>query len=223
MIMPMTVLALVLPTFTRSTAGPTLTSFQMAFLSLLSIGIYGVFLVFQNRLHREFFIDTETCAVSDGHVEHGTESGSPWKHGMFLVLYGIPLVLLAKQMAKPLDLLVGRIGAPSAVGGLVMAILVLTPESIAAIRAAWNNELQRSVNILLGSVLASIGLTVPIVIGVSLATGRQLLLGLDAAEIAMLALTLVTSMLTLSLPRTNLLLGAVHLLLFGAFLMLVFD
>lgn len=223
MIMPMTVLALVLPTFTRSSSGPTLTPFQMAFLSLLSIGIYGVFLMFQNRLHRDFFIDAEAAEKGGGHAGHGTGSGSLWKHGMFLVLYGIPLVLLAKQMATPLDLLVGRMGAPSALGGLVMAILVLTPESIAAIRAAWRNELQRSVNILLGSVLASIGLTVPLVIAVSLATGRELLLGLAPPEIAMLALTLVTSMLTLSLPRTNLLLGAVHLLLFGAFLMLVFD
>ncbi|MFM7215693.1 MAG: calcium:proton antiporter [Verrucomicrobiota bacterium] len=223
MIVPMTVLALVLPTFTRSTAGPTLSHFQMAFLSLLSIGIYGVFLVFQNRLHREFFIQAEEGASGQGHPEPPTASGSPWRHGVFLVLYGITLVLLAKQMAKPLDLLVGRVGAPNAVGGLVMAILVLTPESIAAIRAAWSNELQRSVNILLGSVLASIGLTVPIVIGVSLSTGRELLMGLDSPEIVMLALTLVTSMLTLSLPRTNLLLGAVHLLLFGAFLMLVFD
>ena len=223
MIVPMTVLALVLPTFTRSTEGPTLTHFQMAFLSLLSIGIYGVFLVFQNRLHRDFFVDPEAGALGGAPSPHPMESGSPWKHGTFLVLYGIPLVLLAKQMAKPLDLLVGRVGAPSAVGGLVMAVLVLTPESIAAIRAAWRNELQRSVNILLGSVLASIGLTVPLVIALSLVTGRQLLLGLDSAEIVMLALTLVTSMLTLSLPRTNLLLGAVHLLLFGAFLMLVFD
>ena len=223
MIMPMTVLALVLPTFTRSTAGPTLTPFQMAFLSLLSIGIYTVFLVFQNRLHREFFVDPEAGASGGAHPSHPTESGSLWKHGMFLVLYGIPLVLLAKQMSTPLDLLVGRLGAPSALGGLLMAILVLTPESIAAIRAAWHNELQRSVNILLGSVLASIGLTVPLVIAVSLATGRELLLGLNSPEIVLLVLTLVTSMLTLSLPRTNLLLGAVHLLLFGAFLMLMFD
>lgn len=223
MIVPMTVLALVLPTFTRTTSGPTLSHFQMAFLSLLSIGIYGVFLVFQNRLHRDFFIDEASPAVAVEHPGHGAASGSPLGHGILLVLYGIPLVLLAKQMSKPLDLLVGRIGAPSAVGGLVMAILVLTPESIAAIRAAWANELQRSVNILLGSVLASIGLTVPLVIGVSLVTGRELLLGLDSPEIVMLVLTFMTSLLTLALPRTNLLLGAVHLLLFGAFLMLVFD
>ena len=126
-------------------------------------------------------------------------------------------------MAAPLDAMVIKLGAPPALGGFVMAVLVLTPESIAAIRAALANRLQRSVNILLGSVLASIGLTIPLVIAVSLATGRVLVLGLDAADMVMLLLTLTLSMLTFSLPRTNVLLGGVHLLLFGAYLMLMFD
>jgi len=104
-----------------------------------------------------------------------------------------------------------------------MALLVLSPESLAAIRAAQANRLQRSVNILLGSVLASIGLTIPLVIAISLGTDRPLTLGLDAVDTVMLLLTLLTSILTFSLPRTNLLLGCVHLLLFGAYLMLMFD
>jgi Ca2+:H+ antiporter len=104
-----------------------------------------------------------------------------------------------------------------------MAVLVLTPESISAIRAALANRLQRSVNILLGSVLASIGLTIPLVIAVSLSTGRGLVLGLDGVDTVLLVLSLVTSILTFSLPRTNLLLGSVHLLLFGSYLMLMFD
>jgi Ca2+:H+ antiporter len=137
--------------------------------------------------------------------------------------YGLPLVLLAKQMAKPLDAMTSHLNAPPALGGFVMAILVLTPESIAAIRASLENRLQRSVNILLGSVLASIGLTIPLVIAVSLATGRDLILGLDAADSLMLVLTLVTSMLTFSIPRTNLLSGCVHLLLFCAYFMMIFD
>jgi Ca2+:H+ antiporter len=135
----------------------------------------------------------------------------------------VPLVLLAKQMAAPLDAMVLKLGAPVALGGFIMAVLVLTPESIAAIRAAHANRLQRSVNILLGSVLASIGLTIPLVIAVSLLTGRTLVLGLDAEGTVMLVLTLITSMLTFSLPRTNVLTGCVHLLLFGAYLMLMFD
>jgi Ca2+:H+ antiporter len=102
-------------------------------------------------------------------------------------------------------------------------VLVLTPESIAAIQAARENHLQRSVNILLGSVLASIGLTIPLVIAVSLTTGRQLVLGLDPSATVMLLLTLVTAILTFSLPRTNVLLGCIHLLLFGMYFMLIFD
>ena len=135
----------------------------------------------------------------------------------------MPLVLLAKQMAAPLDAMVEKLGAPPALSGFLMAVLVLTPESLAAIQAARANRLQRSVNILLGSVLASIGLTIPLVIALSLATGRGLVLGLDAASTVMLLLTLITSILTFSLPRTNVLLGCVHLLLFGAYLLLMFD
>jgi Ca2+:H+ antiporter len=104
-----------------------------------------------------------------------------------------------------------------------MALLVLTPESVSAIRSAREDRLQRSVNILLGSVLASIGLTIPLVITISLVTGRALVLGIDAVDTVMLLLTLVTSIVTFSLPRTNMLLGCVHLLLFLAYMMLMFE
>ena len=223
MIVPLTVLGLILPNFTRATAGPTLSTFQMIFLSVMSIGIYGVFLFVQNRRHRGFFMAPEeaTEAATPELAHHS--SRSTLYHAVMLGLYGLPLVLLAKQMAAPLDAMVIKLGAPSALGGFIMALLVLTPESIAAIRAALANRLQRSVNILLGSVLASIGLTIPLVIGVSLATGRALVLGVDAVDTVLLVLTLLTSMLTFSLPRTNLLLGCVHLLIFGAYLMLMFD
>jgi len=223
MILPLTVLGLVLPNFTRSTPGPTLSTFQMVFLSLMSVGIYGIFLYVQNLRHRGFFMAPEDAAVTlPAEVEHHS-SRSTFHHATMLGLYGLPLVMLAKQMAAPLDAVVIKLGAPVALGGFVMAVLVLTPESIAAIRAALANQLQRSVNILLGSVLASIGLTIPLVIAVALATGRTLILGLDAVDIVLLMLTLLTSMLTFSLPRTNILLGCVHLLLFSAYLMLMFD
>jgi Ca2+:H+ antiporter len=223
MILPLTVLGLVLPNYTRATPGQTLSTFQMVFLSLLSVGIYAVFLFVQNRRHRGFFVmHDENEDAATGASEHDSPRSTLY-HTAMLALYILPLVLLAKQMAAPLDATVIKLGAPSALGGFVMAVLVLTPESIAAIHAAMANRLQRSVNILLGSVLASIGLTIPLVIAVSLTTGRTLLLGLDATDIVMLLLTLVTSMLTFSLPRTNVLLGCVHLLLFSAYLMLMFD
>ena len=132
-----------------------------------------------------------------------------------LALYGVPLVLLAKQMAVPLDAMVFKLGAPPALGGFVMAVLVLTPESISAIRAALGEPPPALVNILLGSVLASIGLTIPLVIAVSLSTGPRAGARLDPGSTVLLVLSLVTSILTFTLPRTNLLLGSVHLLLFG--------
>jgi Ca2+:H+ antiporter len=223
MILPLTVLGLILPNFTRDTVGPTLSIFQMIFLSVMSLAIYGIFLFVQNRRHKGFFIFAEESAskVTVDGSEHSSHSSG--YHSLMLVFYGLPLVLLAKQMAGPLDAMVNRLGAPEALGGFVMAVLVLTPEAIAAVRAAQTNQLQRSVNILMGSVLASIGLTIPMVIAVSIYSGRSLVLGLDPVGMVMLGLTLVTSMLTFSLPKTNLLLGCVHLLLFGAYFMLMFD
>ena len=221
MIVPLTTLGLVLPNYTRATPGPILSKFQMVFLSLMSVGIYSVFLFVQNRRHRGYFTMPEEPG---GAAEPEAHSARPTLyHAVMLGLYGLPLVLLAKQMAAPLDAMVLKLNAPPAIGGFVMGLLVLTPESIAAIRAALANRLQRSVNVLLGSVLASIGLTIPLVIAVSLMTGRTLVLGLDPTDTVMLLLTLVTSILTFSLPRTNVLPGCVHLLLFGAYLMLLFD
>ncbi len=223
MILPLTVLGLVLPNFTRSTPGPTLSVFQMIFLSVMSVGIYAVFLFVQNRRHRGFFMapDEVAGATAPDIIRHS--SRSTLFHGVMLGLYGLPLVMLAKQMAAPLDAMGLKLGTPPALNGFIMALLVLTPESIAAIRAAWADQLQRSVNILLGSVLASFGLTIPLVITVSLISGRALVLGLDATGVVLLVLTLLTSMLTFSLPRTNVLLGSVHLLLFGAYFMLLFE
>jgi Ca2+:H+ antiporter len=223
MILPLTVLGLVLPNYTRATPGPVLSTFQMVFLSLMSIAIYAVFLFVQNRRHRGFFMMPEEAGEAAAAVHDHDSPRSTLYHAVMLALYGVPLVLLAKQMAAPLDAMVIKLGAPPALGGFVMAVLVLTPESIAAIRAALSNRLQRSVNILLGSVLASIGLTIPLVITVSLSTGRGLVLGLDPVDTVLLVLSLVTSILTFSLPRTNLLLGSVHLLLFGSYLMLMLD
>ena len=223
MILPLTVLGLILPNYTQATAGPTLSTFQMVFLSVMSVGIYVVFLFIQNHRHRGFFMASGEAAEAAAPELEPPSPHSTYYHAAMLGFYGLPLVLLAKQMAAPLDAIVSKLGAPPALGGFIMALLVLTPESIAAIRAALANRLQRSVNILLGSVLASIGLTIPLVIAVSLATGRTLMLGIDPAGTVMLVLTLLTSILTFSLPRTNVLLGCVHLLLFGAYLMLMFD
>ncbi len=224
MILPLTVLGLVLPNYTRSTPGPTLSTFQMVFLSTMSVGIYTIFLFVQNRRHKGFFVSPEEAADAGAGPAGADSGGGPTLyHAVMLGAYGLPLVMLAKQMAVPLDAAAARLGAPLALSGFIMATLVLTPESVAAVAAARRNQLQRSVNILLGSVLASIGLTIPLVIAVSLATGRRLALGLGPAETVMLGLTLATAMLTFAQPRTHVLLGCVHLLLFAAYFVMMFD
>jgi Ca2+:H+ antiporter len=219
-ILPLAVLGLVLPNYTVSTSGPTLSLLQATFLIVMSVGLYGVFLAMQTSRHKEYFVSPE--AGADAAHEHG-EVRSIRYHAVFLAVYAIPIVLLAKQIAVPIDYGIGALGAPAALGGLMVAVLILSPESLAAIRAARANKLQRSINLALGTALSSISLTIPAVLIIGLLTDRTIILGLDAANAVLLCLTLVVSMLTFALARTNMLLGAVHLLLFVAYLMLIFD
>jgi Ca2+:H+ antiporter len=219
-IVPIAVLGLVLPNFTVSSPGPTLSPFHAVFLSVMSIGLYGVFLAIQNVRHRDYFVWADSDEAAHAGIE--PKHGAAW-HGTFLLAYLLPVVILAKQIAVPIDYAIDVFKAPLALGGFLVAVLVLSPESLAATRAAVANQLQRSVNILLGSVLATISLTIPAVLTIGLITGKTIVLGLSTANTTLLLLTLVVSMLTFAIDRTNVLLGAVHLLLFFAFLMLIFD
>lgn len=226
-IIPLAVLAMVLPTFTVSSPGPTLSPLQSTFLILMSVGLYGVFLAIQTLRHREYFVVPSAADSKDEHpadvVHHGLEVHSGAYHCVLLIAYLLPVVILAKQLAVPIDYGVRTLGAPPALGGLLVAVLILSPESLAAIRAALANRLQRSINLSLGSVLATISLTVPAVLAIGFVTGKTIVLGLDPVNITVLVLTLVVSILTFALERTNVLLGAVHLLLFLAYLILIFE
>jgi Ca2+:H+ antiporter len=135
----------------------------------------------------------------------------------------ISIVFLVHQLAMPIDYAIETLAAPAALGGLLLAVLVATPEAIGAIKAARENRLQRSVNILLGSVLSTIGLTVPTMLAISWLIGRNILLGVENTNMVLLLLTLAVSVITFSSGRTNLLQGAVHVVLFLAFLMLIFE
>jgi Ca2+:H+ antiporter len=231
LIVPLTVLGLVLPNFTQASAGPTLSTFQSVFLAVMSIAIYVIFLIIQNWRHREYFLAPATggaiarqsvAADPNEATSHG-ETNSPTYHAVLLVLYLLPLVVLAEEIALPIDHGIHVLHAPVALGGFLVAALILSPESLSATRAAVANDLQRSINILLGSVLASIGLTIPAVLTIGLVTGKTVILGLDPADSLLLVLTLAVSALTFTKNRTNVLMGAVHLLLFLAYLMLIFE
>lgn len=219
-IIPLSVLSLILPNYTVSTAGPTLSWFQEVILALMTAGLYVVFLTIQTRRHRGYFT-----------LGEGEESRSaPQVHRrplagqtLLLVAYIVPVVYLAKQLAEPIDELIEAAHAPAALGGIIIAVIVVTPEAVSAVRAARANRLQRSVNIFLGSVLATISLTIPSMMVISHLTGRELILGVQDADVVLLPLTLAVSIVTFASGRTNILQGAVHLLLFAAYLMLIFQ
>lgn len=145
---------------------------------------------------------------------------------MLLLAYMLPVGYLAEQMATPIDYFIETLKAPPVMGGVIIAMLVATPEAIAAIRSAMTNQLQRSINISLGSVLSTIGLTVPAMLAmlaISRLTGHEVYLGLDGASDLLLLLTLAVSIVTFASGRTNILQGAVHAVLFAAFVMLIFQ
>jgi Ca2+:H+ antiporter len=144
-------------------------------------------------------------------------------HFVLLLVNILPIVILSKSLAKILDYGVAVTGAPAALGGIVIAILVFAPEGISALIAIRADRLTRAVNLCLGAVTSTLGLTVPAVLAISLYTGRSVLLGLSPAGIVMVMATLILSSITFSNSRTTMLEGAVHLSLFAVFLVLIFS
>ena len=218
-IMSLAVLGLVLPSFTVSTKGPTFSTPQLIFLAVMSLVIYGIFLLIQTVRHRQHFVESAEPSGAGHALVHVRSSGF---HALLLVLYLINVVLLAEKFAIPLDNSIERVGMPQAFGGAMIAALVLAPEGLGAITAALRNQLQRSVNILLGSVLATIGLTIPAVVTIGLVTHRSVTLGVEGGNLPLLVLTLGVSVVTFTSGKTNILQGCVHLLLFAVFILLIF-
>jgi Ca2+:H+ antiporter len=229
-IIPLAVLALVLPNHTVTTPGPTLSTVQAVMTAGLTLLLYVCFLGIQTIRHAAYFADP---VPAGRHRGVSAESLAPAHdepdtlplglHIAFLVMLLLPIVFLAHEFSLFVERAVEAAGAPPDLVGLLIAILVLTPEGVGALRSALANELQRAVNIGLGSALATIGLTVPAVLIVALALGQQVELGIDPQEQVLLALTLAASLLTFSSGRTNILLGAVHLVLFLVYVVLIFD
>ena len=225
-ILPLAVIGLILPNYTYSAPDQTFSPLQAAFLALVSVALYGMFLTIQNGRHRAYFLVTRptTAALAAKKKWRIVHKVYPVPYHLLLLLaYMGPLVILTQQLAVPIDFTIRVLGAPVALAGLLVAMLVLAPESFGAVRAALANDLQRSVNILLGSVLATIGLTIPAGLMFGLWTGKPIILGLDMIDITLLSLTLVLSNMTFSSSHTNVLLGAVHFLLFFSYLLLIFQ
>jgi len=215
----MATITLVMPDYTLTTPGPVYSTAQLGFVSIATILLYGVFLYTQTIRHRDYFVGEATS------LAEGAEPVSMTMLGLDLALLLISLlgvILLSKKFSLVVDAATAAIGAPPAFAGVVVAVLILLPESVAAVAAARNNDLQKSINLALGSSLATIGLTIPAVSAAAYALDKQLVLGLNGQNTVLLVLTFVLSMLTFGTGRTNILFGLVHMVVFAVFVFMVF-
>lgn len=212
----LTSLSLILPNYAKSELGPLYSTPQLVFAGIVSLVLYGSFIFIQTMRHRSYFLPVET----DGEEEHAPRPSGAMAAASagLLVVALVAIVGVAKLLTPVVEGAIAYLDVPKAVVGIVIAMLVLLPESVAALRAATSNRLQISLNLALGSALATIGLTIPAVAAVSIAIGQPLQLGLDPKEQFLLALTLVLSVTTFSTGRTTVLQGIVHLVMFAVFL-----
>jgi Ca2+:H+ antiporter len=219
-LIPLTTLALVLPQFTTTTVGPTYSNLQLAFAGLMSLLLFSVYVFVQTIRHREHFLPVHT--PGDPGDDHGEPPAKRTAVAAFVLLCAalIAVVGLAKTLAPGIEALVKAIGAPSSFVGVIIALIVLLPETGAAFRAAVRNRMQISLNLALGSALATIGLTIPAIGVVAIVLDMPMTLGLPPKEIVMLVLTFAVSIITLASGRATVLHGTVHLVLFAAFLFL---
>src|SRR6202790_5620306 len=212
-------ITLILPNYTLTTPGPVYSAAQLGFVSVVTVLLYGVFLYTQTILHRNYFVRAAATHADDG----AQASNRMLALSIVLLLVSLlAVVLLAKKFSLVIDFATARIGAPPAFAGVLVALLILLPESVAAVAAARNNDLQKSINLALGSSIATIGLTIPAVAIAPYALDRQLVLGLNAQEMVLRILTFVLSMLTFGTGRTNILFGLVHMVVFAVFIFMVF-
>jgi Ca2+:H+ antiporter len=224
-LVPLSAIALILPRTTASAAVEgTLSYWQATLFSIAALVLYAIFLALQTMRHRGFFALPEIGEDRDGRgPEADGERRNVARHALLLLLTLLPVVGLAEYLAVMVEQGIHTFEMPTALGGTLIALLILAPESITALRAALANRLQRSINLCLGSALSTVALTVPVVLIISLATHQSITLGLADENIIMLMLTLMVSMLTFSGARTNVLHGAVHLLLFFSYVVLIFN
>ncbi|MEU8497292.1 calcium:proton antiporter [Streptomyces lavendulae] len=243
------VLSLVLPTFTTSKPGPEFSTAQLTFAAVASLALYGLFIAVQTVRHRDYFLPVATGAAASGgtgatggdggggaegdgggggegdgggdgdHAEPPTVRATLISLGLLLVAL-VAVVGDAKSVSPAIEAGVAKAGLPNAVVGVIIALLVLAPETLAAVNAARRDRVQTSLNLGYGSAIASIGLTIPAIALASIWLSGPLLLGLGPIHMVLLALTVVVSALTIAPGRATLLQGGVHLVVLAAYLFL---
>ena len=212
-------LVLVAPSLTVSAPGGAYTTAQLVFVAIASLTLWLVFVFIQTIRHRDYFLPSESPGDETIHPAPPSAHVA-WQSFILLVVSLVGVVGLAKILSPSIERTVVAHDAPIAIVGILIAMIVLLPECGAALRAALANRLQSSMNLAIGSAMACIGLTVPVVVVAGVALDLPLVLGLEPTEIALLALTFVVGAITLGSGRTNMMQGAIHLIIFAAFLFL---
>ena len=215
----MSALTLVLPVFTTSTPSGTYSTAQLSFVAVASATLWAIFVFVQTVRHRDYFIPATDASNPDAHAAPPTNKEA-WASFGLLLLSLVAVVGLAKMLSPSIEAAVEAADAPRIVVGIAIAALVLLPETWAAARAARADRLQSSMNLAIGSALACIGLTVPVVVAASIVFELPLILGLGPKDMGLLMLTFLVSAITLGTGRTYLMQGAIHLVIFAAFLFL---
>jgi Ca2+:H+ antiporter len=211
------ILTMVLPNYTTSVAGPAYSDSQLTFVAVVSLVLYGTFVLVQTVRHRDYFLPPQAERDAEAHAEPPANVQAVSSAGLLLVSL-VVVVMLAKGLAPSIESVVAAMGAPKSLVGIIIAAVVLMPEGLSAYRAARANRLQTSLNLALGSALASIGLTIPAVAVVSISTGWTLTLGLDIKSLVLLLLSLFICTLSLGTGRTTVLQGTVHLVILATYL-----
>jgi Ca2+:H+ antiporter len=219
-VLTITTLSLVLPRFTTSTPGPDFSPVQLAFAAAASLVLYALFVFVQTVRHRDYFLPDDTAAADpDAHADPPSDRDALVSLGVLLVAL-VAVVGLAKIESPAIEDAVAALDAPPSAVGVVIALLVLLPETIAAVRNARRGRVQTSLNLALGSAMASIGLTVPVIAVASIWLEGPLVLGLGDTQIVLLGITAAVGALTVLPGRATLQEGAIHLVLLAAFLVL---
>jgi Ca2+:H+ antiporter len=232
-VITLSVLAFILPTYTEATPRGSVTTVQAAGIMIVTLAVYVTFLLIQIGRHQHFFVEADSpdkLAAKPVKAEPGSSNtsskvdmGEIGKLALLLLAGIVPVLLLGKYLTTLLDHASDKLGTPPALGGVILALIVVSPKMISSVKAGLANEPQRAVNLALGSCAPAMGIILPIILGIGLVTGKTLIMGLVPSEVILLALTLVLAALTFSGPRTTLLEGAAHLTVFVIYIILMFS
>ncbi|WP_439211932.1 sodium-potassium/proton antiporter ChaA [Duffyella gerundensis] len=218
-IFPLAILVLVFP---NALPGGNFTTGQALLIAAISAAMYGVFLLIQTKTHQSLFIYEHEDESDDGDPHHGKPSAhTSLRHALWLIVHLVAVIAVTKMNANPLEYLLTELNAPEQFTGFLVALLILSPEGLGAIKAVLANQVQRAMNLFFGSVLATISLTVPAVTIIATLTHQELVFGLEPPHMVMMIAVLILCHISFSTGRTNVLNGAAHLALFVGYLMTI--